>query len=89
MPFSRSPCYNHSMGQVKPYRVGAKIQWKWVGNPVLGTVEEVFFGPVERIIKGKNIKRNGSVEKPAYLVKSEAGNVALKLHTELEPRQKR
>jgi hypothetical protein len=66
-----------------PYKVGDPIQWKWVGGIVEGKIEEVFMGPIEKIIKGKKIKRNGTVEKPAYLVRSEAGNIALKLHTEL------
>jgi hypothetical protein len=66
-----------------PYKIGSKIQWKWMGGTIDGVIEEVFFGPIEKEIKGKKIKRNGSVEKPAYLVKSEAGNYALKLHTEL------
>jgi len=68
----------------KPYKTGSAIKWKWAGHHIMGTVEEVHFGPLERIIKGKKIKRNGSVEKPAYVVKSSAGNLALKLHTELE-----
>jgi hypothetical protein len=69
--------------KVTPHKVGANIQWKWLGNIIDGKVEEVFMGPIEKEIKGKIIKRNGSVEKPAYLVRSEAGNIALKLHTEL------
>lgn len=69
---------------MKAYRVNSKIQWKWVGNVIKGKIVEVHMGPVEKIIKGKKIKRNGTVEKPAYLVQSEAGNLALKLHTELE-----
>lgn len=68
---------------MKPYKKNSKIFWKWAGGIVHGTIEEIFMGPVEKEIKGKKIKRNGSVEKPAYLVKSEAGNFALKLHTEL------
>jgi len=67
----------------KPFKVGKEVQWKWVGGVVEGVVEEVHMGPIEKKIKGKKIKRNGSVEKPAYLVKSKAGNLALKLHTEL------
>ena len=67
----------------KPFEVGQKVKWKWMGSDIEGVVEEVFFGPIEKEIKGKSIKRNGSVEKPAYLVKSKAGNFALKLHTEL------
>lgn len=72
--------------KAKSYKIGSKVKWKWVGGTVDGTVEEVFYGPIEKELKGKMIKRNGSVEKPAYLVKSEAGNFALKLHTELSPR---
>ena len=71
------------MSTYKPYKVGSKIKWKWAGSIIEGKVEEVFMGPIEKEIKGKKIKRNGSVEKPAYLVRSEAGNLALKLHTEL------
>jgi len=37
--------------------------------------------PIE--IKGKLIKRNGTKENPAVLVRSLAGNLALKLHHEL------
>lgn len=65
------------------YSVGEEIFWKWMGAQVHGKVVEVFMAPVERVIKGKRIKRNGNVDKPAYLVESQAGNYALKLHTEL------
>lgn len=65
------------------FKVGAKVRWKWLGRPIDGTVEEVHFGPVTKLIKGKSIKRNGSKDKPAFLVRSEAGNLALKLLSEL------
>ena len=67
----------------EPYKFGSSIKWKWVGGVIHWKIEEVFMGPIEKEIKGKMIKRNGSVEKPAYLVRSEAENLALKLHTEL------
>lgn len=66
--------------------LGDKVMWKWMGREIHGKVLEVHFAPIVKKIKGKQIKRNGSVEKPAYLVKSEAGNLALKLLTELEKR---
>jgi hypothetical protein len=66
-----------------PFKVGSTVKWKWMGGYVDGTVVEIHFGPIEKELKGKKIKRNGSVEKPAYLVKSQAGNFALKLHSEL------
>lgn len=65
------------------FKLGARVQWKWLGRPIGGRVEEIYVEPVVREIKGKRIKRNGSKEKPAYLVKSDAGNLALKLETEL------
>lgn len=65
-------------------KVGSKIQWKWLGRPINGIVKEIYEEPVTKEIKGKNIKRNGSPENPAYLVESDAGNLALKLGTELE-----
>ena len=66
------------------FRTGSKVQWKWLGRAIDGVVEEVHFEPVVRVIKGKRIKRNGSEPKPAYLVRSSAGNLALKLETELQ-----
>ncbi|MBC7538689.1 MAG: DUF2945 domain-containing protein [Bacteriovorax sp.] len=71
------------MKKVTPFSIGDKITWNWAGGIIIGQIEEVHFAPIEKIFKGSRIKRNGSVEKPAYLVKSEAGNIALKLHTEL------
>ena len=74
------------MGRFKP---NSRVEWKWLGRPIVGTVEEVFTQPVVRVIKGKRIKRNGSPQKPAYLVRSEANNIALKLETELSPYKRR
>lgn len=71
------------MEKTSPFKIGDKVTWKWAGGVIKGQVEEVHFAPIEKVIKGSKIKRNGSVEKPAYVVKSEAGNIALKLHTEL------
>lgn len=65
------------------FKVGSKVQRKWVGRAIDGAVEEIFTTSVTRTIKGSKIVRHGSPEKPAYLVKSVAGNLALKLETEL------
>lgn len=61
----------------------AKVEWQWAGSVISGTVEEVFTESVTKEIKGKKITRHGTPEKPAYLVRSQAGNLALKLATEL------
>mgnify|MGYP001267777677 FL=1 len=65
------------------YTVGDKVIWKWFKGEVHGEVMEVYKVSITKKIKGKNITRNGTPERPAYLVKSEAGNLALKLHSEL------
>ncbi len=59
------------------------VYWKWLGRKISGHIVEVYFKPTTKMIKGKNIKRNGSQECPAYLVQAESGNLALKLHTEI------
>jgi hypothetical protein len=68
------------------FKKGSKVQWRWIGSVIEGTVMQIYTKPVVREIKGKKIKRNGSEEKPAYLVKSAAGNLALKLETEISKR---
>ena len=69
--------------EMKSFKKNAVVQWKWLGRVISGEVIEIFFEPVEKLIKEKRIKRNGSRENPAYLVRSAAGNLALKLHSEL------
>lgn len=65
------------------FEIGQKVIWKWMGREISGKVVEIHFEPVVKEIKGKLIKRNGSQEKPAYFVQSDAGNFALKLATEV------
>jgi len=66
------------------FAIGSSVQWNWLGRKIHGQVEQIFTESTLIEIKGKKIKRNGTPEKPAYLVKSEAGNLALKLQSELE-----
>lgn len=70
------------------FKKGSRVQWKWMGRLIDGHVEEIFKESTTRVIKGKSIKRNGTPENPACLVKSEAGNFALKLESELRPFKK-
>lgn len=70
------------------FKVGSRVEWKWLGRVIPGVVLEVHLKSVSKTIKGKTIRRNGSEEKPAYLVESAAGNLALKLVTELAPASK-
>jgi hypothetical protein len=66
------------------FRKNSKVEWSWLGRKVHGVVEETFKESVTKSIKNKKITRHGSDENPAYLVRSEAGNQALKLHSELK-----
>jgi hypothetical protein len=70
------------------FKKSSKVQWKWLGRSINGTVEEVFKSSITKTIKGKKITRHGTDEKPAYFVKSDAGNLALKLQTELHSPEK-
>lgn len=65
------------------FKKSAKVQWKWLGRAIEGVVEEVYFESITKTIKDKKITRHGTSEKPAYLVRSAAGNLALKLQSEL------
>lgn len=70
------------------FRKGAAVNWSWAGGVVQGKVEEIFKESVTKTIKGKKITRHGSKEEPAYLVRSESGNIALKLQRELRKTEK-
>jgi len=70
------------------FAVGDAVQWRWYGSIIEGRVVEIHRERVTRTIKGSRIVRNGSDYNPAYLVKSEAGNLALKLGTELTKRKR-
>ena len=67
----------------KPFEIGASVQWNWMGRKVKGSIKKVYLKPVEKMCRDFLFKRNGSAEKPAYLVRSAAGNEVLKLHSEL------
>lgn len=69
---------------LKYFSIGTSVQWKWMGNFIEGNVKEIHTDSITKTIKGKLIKRNGSVENPAYLVQSVSGNFALKLQSELQ-----
>ena len=67
----------------KVFEVGSQVKWNWMGLVVKGSVKKVYYKPVEREFRGTTYKRNGSKEKPAYLVRSLAGHDVLKSHSEL------
>ncbi len=65
-------------------KVGSAVNWKWGRGIISGKIEEIFHESVEKKIKGKNIKRNGSKEDPAYFIKEDKKDAhVLKLKSEL------
>ena len=67
----------------KPFNVGAKVRWTWMGRPVYGDVKKIYFKPISKVFRGHLFKRNGSEDKPAYLIVTIAGNEVLKSQSEL------
>ena len=67
---------------------GENVNWKYGKSEAEGKVEEKFTEPVEKTIKGTDVKRNASKEEPAYLIKQENGNKVLKSESELKKGKK-
>ncbi|HJT39878.1 MAG TPA: DUF2945 domain-containing protein [Sphingobium sp.] len=65
------------------FRKGARVKWNWGQGVGRGRVAERFDGRVERTVEGTRLRRNGSRQNPAYLVKTDAGAEVLKLASEL------
>jgi hypothetical protein len=63
--------------------VGNEVEWRWGRSKARGRVAEKFTGDVERTIKGRRIKRHADPQAPAFLIKQENGNRALKSGSEL------
>ncbi|HEX8376362.1 MAG TPA: DUF2945 domain-containing protein [Pedobacter sp.] len=67
---------------------GETVHWNWGKSEAEGKVKEKFSEPVEKRIKGSEIKRNASKENPAYLVEQDNGNQVLKSNKELKKGKK-
>ncbi len=65
------------------FRKGARVKWNWGQGVGRGRVAERYDGRVERTVEGARLRRNGSRQNPAYLVKTDAGAEVLKLASEL------
>lgn len=71
------------MAASSSFRKGSKVKWNWGQGEGHGRIAERFERTVERTIEGSRIRRNGTREDPAYLVKVEDGGEVLKLRSEL------
>ena len=67
---------------------GETVHWNWGKSEAEGKVKEKFSEPVEKKIKGSEIKRNASKENPAYLIEQDNGNEVLKSEKELKKGKK-
>lgn len=65
------------------FRQGARVKWNWGQGVGRGKIVERFDGQVERSIEGALIRRNGSTQNPAFLVRADNGGEVLKLGSEL------
>ena len=66
------------------FQKGQHVKWSWGNGEGTGQVEERFEREVERTLQGSKVKKNGSEDDPAYLIKQEDGDEVLKLGSELE-----
>ncbi len=65
-------------------KIGDSVQWNWGKSKAWGKIKEVFYNPVTKKIKGTDVKRNASKDKPAYLIEQENGQQVLKSESELK-----
>lgn len=65
------------------FRTGTRVRWNWGQGVGRGRVAERFDRHVERRIEGSLIRRNGSPQDPAYLIRADSGGEVLKLGSEL------
>ena len=63
---------------------GTKLRWNWGNGTAEGKVEDSFTQDVTRTIKGNEVTRKASADKPAYLIKQDDGDIVLKSHSEVE-----
>lgn len=52
-------------------RKGDKVSWKYGKGKAEGTIEEVHKDDVERTVQGATVKRKGSTEEPALVIKQD------------------
>lgn len=67
-------------------RSGTMVRWRWGEGHGSGKVVEVFTADVTRTLKGAEVMRHASADKPAYLIETDDGSRVLKSCTEVERR---
>lgn len=67
--------------------LGDIVAWKWGKGVAEGEVVEEFTDDIQLSIKGANVKRLATEDKPAYLIRQKNGSEVLKSITEIEERK--
>lgn len=71
------------MSNTKTYSKGTRVKWNWGQGSAEGEVVESYTSPVEKTIKGSEVKRDADDDNPAYLIEQDDGDEVLKSHSEL------
>jgi len=71
------------MAKTDKHQKDTKVEWDWGNGTGEGKIVESFEREVERTLKGSKVKRNGSEDDPAYLIRQDDGDEVLKLHSEI------
>lgn len=62
---------------------GDEVTWKYGSGKAEGTVAEVHKEPVERTVQGAKVKRNGSADEPALVIKQKNAKKVVKSTSEV------
>ena len=63
---------------------GDKVHWNWGKAQAEGIIKEKSEKTVTKKVKGSVVKRKGSKEEPAYVIKQENGTEVVKSESELK-----
>ena len=62
---------------------GDKVTWKWGKGSAEGEIVKKHNRPIEKKIKGTDVKRNADKHEPAYEIKQEDGGKVIKSESEI------
>jgi hypothetical protein len=69
---------------MKGFAINTEVEWEWGQCKARGKVRSRYTNKVKKTIKGNEVTREASEQKPAYLIEQEDGDKVLKSHSELE-----
>ncbi len=69
-------------------KTGDHVAWQWGNGLAQGIIKSVHHEPTTITSKGKTVKRNGTADNPAIVIKHKSGNDVLKLASEIQKTDK-